>query len=259
MEKHFYSMLKDLGLTKLEAAVYEALLDLGQSVVSSIASSAKVNRTNCYNILESLVQKKMINKARFRGKLAYSVDNPTQIIINLEQEKKQLDATLQKAKTFQSELIRRYSQKNARPIIKYVEGIEGIKELYEDSLRCINKIEGIRAYSSPGDVREDLGDYADRYFIQRTRRNIPIRTIVPDNEHGKELKKIAHKFLRTVRLIPKEKFDFSPEVYLYDNKFSVMSFKEKFGFLIESKIIVDTLKTAWDLAWEKAEEYDQKK
>ncbi len=257
MEKYFHNILKELGLNEQEAQVYGSLLELGQSVVSPIAALAKVNRTSCYNILESLVQKKMVSKARFRGKLAYSVDNPTQIITNLEEEKKQLEATLEKAKALQPELTRRYTQRYTKPIIKYVEGIEGIKELYEDSLRCVNKIEGLRAYSSPQDVRDELDDYVDWYFDQRTARSIPIRTIVPDKEHGKQLKRDAHKFMRTVRLIPKEKFDFSPEIYLYDNKFTVMSFKEKFGFLIESKEIVDALKTAWDLAWERAEEYDK--
>lgn len=257
MEKYFYHILKDLGLNEDEASVYEALLELGQSVVSPIAALAKVNRTSCYNILESLVQKKMICKAKFRGKLSYSVDDPMRIITNLEEEKMHIEATLQKAKAFQPELTRRYIQKHTKPIIKYVEGFEGIKELYEDSLQCVDKINGLRAYSSPKDLREDLAEYADKYFAERTRRGIPIRTIVPDNEHGKELKRVAHRFIRTVRLIPKEKFDFSPEIYLYDNKFTVMSFKEKFGFLIESKEIVDALKTAWDLAWERAEEYDK--
>lgn len=258
MEKHFYDILEDLGLSEDEASVYEALLELGQSVVSPIAALAKVNRTSCYNILESLVQKKMVSKAKFRGKHSYSVDDPMRIILNLEEEKKQLEMTLQKAKAFQPELTRRYTQKHIKPIIKYVEGFEGIKELYEDSLQCVDKIQGVRAYSSPRDLKTDLAEYADQYFAERTRRSIPIRTMVPDNEHGKELKKVAHKFMRTVRLIPKEKFDFSPEIYLYDNKFTVMSFKEKFGFLIESKEIVDALKTAWDLAWERAEEYDKK-
>ncbi len=71
------------------------------------------------------------------------------------------------------------------------------------------------------------------------------------------MKRKAKEFLRDARLIPHEKFDFSPEIYLYDNKLSVMSFKEKFGFLVESKEIVDALKVAWELAWERAGEYDK--
>jgi hypothetical protein len=122
----------------------------------------------------------------------------------------------------------------------------------------VNKEEGLRAYTSLRDLRQELGDYPDKYFAERTKRGIPIRSMVPDTEYGKEVKRLEKEFIRQVRLLPKEKFDFSPEIYLYDNKLSVMSFKEKFGFLLESKEIVDALKIAWELAWEKAAEYDKK-
>lgn len=257
MNQTFTTLLKELGISDEEAKVYEALLEIGQSVVTPIASLAKVNRTTCYNILESLIQKKMVSKSNYRGKQTYSADDPSRLITNLEEEKRILEATLQKAKAFQPELTRRYSQKYNKPIIRYVEGFEGIIELYEDSLRCVNKKEGIMAYTSLRDLREELGDYPDKYFAKRAKNGIPIRSMVPDTEYGKEVKRVAKDFLRDVRLLPKEKFDFSPEIYLYDNKFSVMSFKEKFGFLLESKEIVDALKIAWRLAWEKAEEYDK--
>lgn len=110
MEKYFHNILTDLGLSEDEASVYEALLELGQSAVSPIATLAKVSRTNCYNILESLVQKRMIKKAKFRGKLAYDVDDPMRIITNLEEEIKQIDVILKKAKIFQPELTRRYAK-----------------------------------------------------------------------------------------------------------------------------------------------------
>ena len=256
MEKYLFEMLKRLGLSNDEARVYEAVLDLGQSVVTPIASQAKVNRTTCYNILESLINKKMLIKTSYRGKIAYGVGDPSQIIANLEEQKKNLDTVIAEAKTFQPELVKRYTQKNTKPIIRYVEGTEGLIELYEDSLRCENKKEGLRAYSSLRDITLELGDYAKHYYKERTRREIPIRGIVPDTEFGKHIKKVQTNFLRDARLVPKEKFDFSPEIYLYDNKLAIMSFKEKFGFLLESREIVDALKVAWELAWERAEEYD---
>ncbi len=114
MENHFHNILTDLGLSEDEASVYEALLELGQSAVSPIATLAKVSRTNCYNILESLIQKRMIKKTKFRGKLAYGVDDPMRIITILEEKIKQIDVKLQTAKTFQPELTRRYV-KNTLP------------------------------------------------------------------------------------------------------------------------------------------------
>lgn len=257
MDQNFQKILQDLGLKDDEARVYEALLEIGQSVVSPVASLAKVNRTTCYNILESLAQKKLVSKSNYRGKISYRAENPAQIINNLENQKKQLELKIKAAKDYSDELSKRFTQKYTKPLIKYVEGFDGLKELYDDSLRCQNKKDGIMAYSSIRDLTDELGDYAHEYFKQRAKRGVPIRGIVPDTEAGKHIKRVQDTFLRTARLVPKEKFDFSPEIYLYDNKLAVFSFKERFGFLLESKEIVDALKVAWRLAWERAEEYDK--
>ncbi len=71
------------------------------------------------------------------------------------------------------------------------------------------------------------------------------------------MKKVQKEFLREVRLVPPDKFGFSPEIYLYDNKMTVMSLREKFGVYIESPEIVGALKKAYELAWEAAGKYDQ--
>lgn len=257
MQNTFNSLLQELGLTDDEARVYSALLEVGQSVVTPVSAIAMVNRTTCYNILESLVAKKLAKRSNYRGKQSYTAEDPTQLIHNLETQRKELDLTIQKARALEPELTKKYTQKFAKPVIKYVEGLDGIIELYEDSLRCKNKKEGLRSYTSIRDLTGELGDYAKKYFDDRKSRNIPIRGILPDTEYGKHTKKLSKEFLREIRLVPKERFDFSPEIYLYDNKLSVMSFKEKFGFMLESKEIVDALKIAWQLAWERAGEYDK--
>lgn len=257
MEKTLKSLLLELGLSDEETRVYGSLLEIGTSTVSRIASNAKVQRTNAYNILESLVAKKLIAKSIYRGKQSFSIDDPDRLIQTLEERQKDNNALLEKARAYQTELKTAYTRQYHKPLITYVEGLDGIKQLYTDSLNCQNRKEGIRSYTSIRDLKESLGDFTEHYFAERTRRGIPIRGILPDTESGKENKRVQDQFLRQVRLIPKEKFDFSPEIYLYDDKFAVMSLKDNFGFMLQSKEIVDALKIAWQLAWERAEEYDK--
>jgi len=201
--------------------------------------------------------KNLIAKSTSRGKQSYSISDPDHLIQTLEEKKRSTDDLLNKAKAYQTELKAAYSRQYKKPLVTYVDGLDGIKQLYIDSLNCQDKQEGIRSYTSIRDLAEGLGDYADKYYTERTRRGIPIRGIVPDTEPGKENKRVQDKFLRQVRLIPRDKFDFSPEIYLYDDKLSVMSLKDNFGFVLQSKEIVDALKIAWQLAWERAGEYDK--
>ena len=50
-----HSQLQQLGLSKDEAQVFIALLELGTSAASIVAKKAKVPRVNCYHILDNLI------------------------------------------------------------------------------------------------------------------------------------------------------------------------------------------------------------
>ena len=58
------------------------------------------------------------------------------------------------------------------------------------------------------------------------------------------------KHLRQTRLISPEKFPFEVEINLYgNNSIGIMSFKEQFGLIIESKKIYNTLKSIFEMNW----------
>ncbi len=249
------NQLKNLGFTKKEASVYLALLELGVSSVSEIARQAKINRTTGYDILERLVGKKLVRLSKKSGKIVYVAENPDNIYKQLEEKAEKYKRMAEKTRKVMPELKSLYSEIEKKPIVKYYEGIEGLKSLYEDSL---TSSEEIRSYTSTADLDEVLGDYAEDYFQRRTKKDIFIRSIVPTAEYGIGLKRNGEKFKRDVRLVPPDRFGFSPEIYIYDNKLTVMSLRERFGVYIESKEIADALKKAYELAWEQSAKYDEK-
>lgn len=65
--------------------------------------------------------------------------------------------------------------------------------------------------------------------------------------------------MRTAFLIPEEKFRFSPEINIYDNKVMIASWREKLGIIIESAEIADAMKKIYELSWQEAKRLDQKK
>jgi hypothetical protein len=52
--------------------------------------------------------------------------------------------------------------------------------------------------------------------------------------------------------------DIKPEVYVYDNKVAFYSLKERYGVLIESADIAESIKKLYDLAWLEAGRWDEK-
>ncbi|MCR4311594.1 MAG: hypothetical protein NUV54_03465, partial [Candidatus Taylorbacteria bacterium] len=56
--------------------------------------------------------------------------------------------------------------------------------------------------------------------------------------------------------VPPEKYYFSPEINIYDNKVMIASWKEKLGVIIESAEIADAMKKIYELAWTEAKRLD---
>ena len=53
-----------------------------------------------------------------------------------------------------------------------------------------------------------------------------------------------------------EKYSFTPEINIYDNKVVFMSLKERFALIIESEELADALKKSFELAWLGAKQHE---
>jgi hypothetical protein len=78
------------------------------------------------------------------------------------------------------------------------------------------------------------------------------------NEAGIERARHDKEEARESALVPIDKYYFSPEINIYDNKVMIASWKEKLGIIIESREIAEAMKTVFELAWAEAKRLDQK-
>jgi hypothetical protein len=58
--------------------------------------------------------------------------------------------------------------------------------------------------------------------------------------------------------VPREEYNFSPEINIYDNKLVFMSLKERFGLIIESEEIATAMKKIFELSWAEAQRLNRK-
>ncbi len=250
-------MLTDLtqfGLSDKESKVYLALLDLGPAGVMEITKKAGINRTTGYDVLDALIDKKLVSQSKKGAKRIFMAEKPDNFIKFLQKQQRRWTSRLEEAKKALPQLKSIYNPVGLKPKVKYYEGVEGLKTVYEDSL---NSKGVIRSVTSSKDLKKVLGKYAEEYFKKRTKRGIYIRSIAPADDYAIYLKSVQDKYSREVKLVPKNKFDMSLEIYIYNDKVAFNSFKEKFAVMIESKDIADALKKVYELAWESARKYDQ--
>jgi len=254
INKDLKAGMLDIGFSEKEANVYLALLELGKGTVSATARAAGINRTTGYNVLDSLVSKGLVRVSGKAPKQEYVAESPNLIIALLKEKAEQSQKQLKAATKIVPQLKSIHNVGN-RPKVKFYEGEAGLIDVYEDTLTAK---ETIRAFATVDEMHNTLPDYFPKYYKRRAGKKIAIRAIIPKTEVGLERVKHDKKEMRTTNLIPKDKFYFSPEINIYDNKVMIASWREKLGIIIESEEIADAMKKIYELSWAEAERLDKK-
>lgn len=238
--------LVSLGLSGEEAKVYVATLELGGTIVSAIARRANVNRSTCYHTLENLIRKGLVSSYKRGRVLHFTAEDPKRFI-QITEEK------TQKAKDLIPELMAMTSSLASKPKIRFYEGIEGIKSIFEDVLTTKDEVLGYTNLEAVGNL---LPDYFKQFCHKKVKNNIKTRYIAPATEEGVDMideyypKKYDPNLLEILMVNPKE-FNFQNEISIYGNKVGLISLNqdELIGLIVESKSFTDSMKSFFDLAW----------
>ncbi|MDD4287610.1 MAG: helix-turn-helix domain-containing protein [Candidatus Peribacteraceae bacterium] len=241
------SDLLDFGLTKDEACVYLALLELGGSYVSAIAKKSGIHRVVCYKILDDLVGKGLVSSFLKNKVKHFAVESP-QILVRRQQEK------LDKAKKILPELLSITNALAYKPKIQYYEGLEGMKNIFEETLTAQSELLG---YTNLEDIpkvipEEFLRDYAKRKIA----KGLKTRMLSP---HTPRALKYLEKYyprgfdpnLVEILFVNPREFHFEYEITIYGEKVAILSLnsEERMGLIIESPIYARTQRAVFQLAW----------
>jgi sugar-specific transcriptional regulator TrmB len=242
-----HGQLQDAGLNETEAKIYLAALELGQTTVSRIARKSDIKRTTVYLSLENLMKKGLMSTVTIDGKSHYFAEDPRKLERLAEERKDRISKIIPQLLAF-SNLI------DKKPQIRYFEGIEGIKECHKDTLNYPNR--EICMFFSESYI-SDFGDdfFAEYYRPERKKRKISARAILPDNAEMRALAAGNEKSLRRTKLISPALFKIKFQMMIYgSSKVNIISYKEKFGFIIESVDIYESFKSLFETMWAMAPE-----
>jgi len=231
--------LTQFGLNINQAKTYLALLELGQSSVIPLSKKTAIKRTTIYDILVELEKKQLVAKTKKGSKRLFIAQDPENLEKILEEKREKLENLMPALKSL-------VNTTGTKPVIRYYEGLEGIKEVYRDTLNYSGEL---LAFVSEN-IFDKLGkEFADEYKTRRKKASINVRVLAPETPELKKELETAQKDLRTYRFVPQEKFPFTMELNIYGNKIALMSFKEELGIIIESNEISQNLALLFELAW----------
>lgn len=243
MSKTLIPILTNLGLTDKEAKVYISLIEIGTNIVSRIAEKARINRVTTYDILKKLKEKGFISSFTKQKIKYFSPTDPEIVASTFDQKTKAFKTSLPELKRLKGE--------TAHPRIQYYEGLDGIKAIYEDTLTSKTEILN---FSNSEEIRKIWPTYDKDYVEKRAKKKIHLKGIITADEAGKKVKFEDSLYFREMRLIPKDKYNFTNEINIYDDKVAIISFADEIiGMIIESKEIASTQRAIFQMVWEFAE------
>lgn len=238
--------LSNLGLSPEEAKVYLAVLELGGSFASSIARKAKIPRVNCYYVLENLRKKGLIS-IETKKDLRFFIAEPPQVIVN------QVKDQYEKAKKILPELLSITNLHAFKPIIRSYEGLDGIKNIFEQTLTAKSEVLGYTNLEFLGNL---LPDYLPQYTRSLIKNKIKVRWLSPSTAKAREfIKNYYPKNFPTelveVLYVNAAEFNFETQVAIYGNTVAFMSLdpNESIGVVMESKVYANTQRAIFNLSW----------
>jgi len=241
-------LIKDLqkaGLTDKEAKVYLTALELGQANIARLSQKSKVKRSTVYLAVEALKENGLLSVVKKKNKTYFYAEDPRKLEKDLENKKEALNKAM-------PEILALANFLDRKPKVKYFEGKSALQEVFKDMLNYPNQ-EILTWFPNYHYNLED--DFLFNYFIpNRIKNKIWVRAIAPNTKINLKHREDGKTQNRRVRIVPQEKFKMEIEIDIYGkNKIGIISHKEEFGMIMESRGVHDGLKSIFEIMWDNLE------
>ena len=240
------AILRKAGLTESQAKGYLALIEHSTLTPTELAEKTSESRTNGYMICEKL--EKLGLAAKKEGKKAlYSPAHPSALETLAERRRKAVQRAETEVKQGIDPLINLFYAATEMPGARTLQGVEGIKEVYADTLKTKKDIYFLR---TTADV-VDLGiEYLNNYRKKRAELGIHTYALTPNTEaaqrHIQSNEDSQMLFHRT--LLPNNSYTAPVEIDIYGSKTAFISFGDtQMATIIDSPVIAESMRQIMQL------------
>ncbi len=229
MEK--LKILEKIGLSKHESAIYLALLERGPSHIAQISEKTSIHRPLVYKALPSLLEKRLITQIKKGKRTIFMAEPPNRLETLFDDLKIDFFEIL-------PDLEDQYSNNELKPRVRFLEGKDGTKRVFDDIVRSLKKGDVFYRYSSNKDGKEKRDKYVPRGY-RKMRDEKKLERQVITNEQTSQHK--VAKLDRFVKVIPNDfgPFDHNVTEVIYGDKIAFIDYESETAMVIESKKIAD--------------------
>jgi sugar-specific transcriptional regulator TrmB len=128
-------LLEKIGLTKSEAKVYLALLELGSTTKGPIVSASGVSSSKIYELLDKLADKGLVSSVVTAGVKHFEAAPPSRILDYLQQKEKEIKLMESRVEKVLPELELRRALSGPGSETQVFKGMKGAETSFEDILK----------------------------------------------------------------------------------------------------------------------------
>lgn len=238
-----FPILGELNLNQSEALIYELLLEIGPQTGQKLVTKTGLGRGNVYNVLKSLVEKGLVLEEKSNITL-YKASNPEKLRELATSKVNQAKNLQNQLESILPSLKSQFNVITKRPTIRIFEGVEGLKDLYLETLK---QTEPIYALVGPDDPDPELYKWlTGTYGKKRAKAGIWAHVVASGEKKAEEYVSKNKEELRNAILLDDSDFPMSGEVDVFGNTVAFMSYRsdELIGALIESPALATSLRSA---------------
>jgi sugar-specific transcriptional regulator TrmB len=237
-----HELLKKLGFTQKETAVYLNLLKLGNQPASTMAKKLKMPRATALFILENLTKRGYLLKSK-KGRTQYYFADPLELkkakLKQLESEREALEEVTPMLENFKNPYTK-------PPKITFFEGIDGCKKAYNTLLTSQTEI---REFATHLDLEKMGINFMADFIEKRAKNGVFMKDICVDNKVHRDFKNKDKEHLRDSKLYDPKIGTFYSSISVYENKTVILNlYNDPFAIIIESEQVAETMNTIHKLA-----------
>ncbi len=248
------SYLERIGLTKGEARVYLALLELGSTTAGPLIRRVQMQKSTVYFCLDSLIDKGLVSYIIKNNVKNFEAGSPERLLDYLKKQEKNLHLQMDNVQSLMPKLYAKMNVAEKHSSAKLFEGWSGMKSAFDDILQSSGPKDEYLIYSvcPEPDVFPHFFRFINKFHQERVRKKIPVKIIVGE-EYKATIGKARAKERRTeVRYFPSS-FMTPAAINVYSDRMLIAIWaKTPSALLIESKAVSDSFRAYFKVLWNSA-------
>jgi sugar-specific transcriptional regulator TrmB len=243
-KNNLVEILKEIGLSEHESAVYFTMVSLGPSPILKIARASGVKRTTIYSVIDSLKEKGLVRVELKGFKSLFVAESPEKLENILETRKNHFKKHL-------NDFLAIYNKGGGETLIKIYEGWEATREVYNGLLRDVQSGEDYLVIAGMKKAYELDKEFYDDLRDRRAKLPIKVRMLLsdPENEESKILIQFQKNFNVQAKPLPDDK-RFSTNMVITPQRILIHQLVAPImAIVIENKNVIKTHQELFELIW----------